>query len=214
MRGETRGTVRDHSERQHDRRHRAQTRGRRRPRRALLGRRTEPDEEEPEAERGRERQADPGCDRERPPPGSRETSTTPMSASRIPTHCTAAGERPRTRSTASGDHGGQRRDRRHDPHRSDGQAAIEASEPDHPASPAPSAPSSVATPGRPEPLAATHTIRPARPISCDQQRTASTAARRDANPPRKSPVPQSADAHSASTTAVTNQSSPTGRVAA
>ena len=82
---------------------RAEPRGSRRPGGALLCRLAEPDDEQPEAEGGDQRQADARSNAaDRTPPGSRETRTIPASARPIPTHCQALGERPRKTSTTSG----------------------------------------------------------------------------------------------------------------
>ncbi len=98
----TRGTVRVHASTMTSARDRAEPCGRGRPRSALLRGLAEPDDEQPEAEGGHQREADAGRDSaasvgDRAAPGSRETRTTPISASAIPSHCTAAGERPRGR---------------------------------------------------------------------------------------------------------------------
>ena len=76
--------------------------GRDRIRDALVGGPVREDEVEPEAERGDQRQADPGgaaaalCD------GSREATATPTSASRMPTTCSTLGRSPDATPTANG----------------------------------------------------------------------------------------------------------------
>ena len=150
------------------------------------------------------------------PPGSRETSTIPARASAMPAHWTAAGD------VAAGHRDGEwhdrrgRRDRaprspsRRSPCRDRGNRGRR-----RPRRPLRRRTGCRRRAGR-QPLATIQTASPARPTSCDQKRTISTFRRRVARPPKKSPVPQSAAAASARTTAVIEPApySPTGRVAA
>ena len=218
----TRGTVRVAREGEDERADRAEPGRRDRPRGALLRRLAEPDDEQPEAERGDAARARPRprrvrADPIRAAPGSRETSTTPASASPIPSHCSSRRRVPREQVDGERHDRRGRRDRRHDAHRADRHAAVETPEPDGAGDARATASSSAGARPR-APLSAIQTTSPSkpdelRPEQDDQRRTCAASAGRR----RSRRYPTAPPRASASTTAATRLSprrragSPPGR---
>ena len=186
-----------------------------RPRRALVRACVEADDEEPEAERGHHGETRSG--RDAPLPRARglpregrdarqdECDPEPLQRGRRVAFRRVDRERDDRRG---------RRDRGDDPHRADGEPAVERAEPDE-AGDARLRPLGGARliPGKASPATSTQRRRPASPIACETASTVMTARRRDASPPRKSPTPQQRAPPSARRAAKPGQS-PTGRVAA